>query len=85
MIRLGRRKNSDPKMVKQIEGFDPREEAAVLDYTSRLRPPAEKLASPDWTNPDFPNYVRPRAPEPPPIPAMPSMPEMPPMPEYPHR
>jgi cytochrome c553 len=82
MIRLGRRKNSDPKMVKQIEGFDPREEAAVLDYTSRLRPPAEKLAQPDWTNPDFPNYVRPRAPEPP---AMPSMPEMPPMPEYPHR
>lgn len=68
MIRLGRRKNSDPKMVKQIEGFTPRDEAAVLDYTSRLRPPVDKLAEVGWTNPDFPAYVREPAPEAPPIP-----------------
>jgi cytochrome c553 len=83
MIRSGRRKNSDPKMVKQIKGFTAREEAAVLDYTSRLRPPAEKLAQDGWTNPDFPHYARPPMPEPPPIPAMPEPPPMPAMPEPP--
>jgi cytochrome c553 len=57
-IRTGRRKNSDPEMVEQIQGFQPAEQAAVLDYTSRLRPPAEKLADEGWTNPDFPSYVR---------------------------
>lgn len=57
-IRAGTRKNSDPKMVKQLDGFTPRDQAAVLDYTSRLRPPEGKLAAADWTNPDFPSYVR---------------------------
>jgi cytochrome c553 len=57
-IRDGRRKNSDPKMVKQIHGFTPREESAVLDYTSRLPLPPEKVAPAGWTNPDFPGYVR---------------------------
>lgn len=57
-IRSGRRHNSDPKMVKQIDGFTARDQAAVLDYTARLRPPAEKLAEADWVNPDFPAYVR---------------------------
>lgn len=57
-IRSGNRKNSDPEMVKQIEGFTPEQQAAVLDYTSRLRPPAEKLAADGWANPDFPHYVR---------------------------
>ena len=92
MIRSGRRKNSDPKMVKQIEGFSRRDQAAVLDYTSRLRPPQDKLAdSSDWQNPDFPSYARPRFPEPPfPVapgplapPPMPEMPEPPAMPEPP--
>ncbi|MEA3274692.1 MAG: c-type cytochrome [Pseudomonadota bacterium] len=89
MIRVGRRKNADSKMVKQIEGFSSREQAAVLDYTSRLRPDGGKLAKDGWLNPDFPSYVRNPAPEPPPIPAMPEppapppMPEMPPMPEPP--
>lgn len=85
MIRTGRRKNSDPKMVKQIRGFTPREEAAVLDYTSRLRPPADKIAQEGWLNPDFPSYVRPPIPEPPPIPAMPEPPAMPAMPGMPQR
>jgi cytochrome c553 len=57
-IRTGKRKNSDPEMVKQIEGFTQAQELAVLDYTSRLRPPAERLATDGWTNPDFPDYVR---------------------------
>jgi cytochrome c553 len=92
MIRTGRRKNSDPKMVKQIEGFSRRDQSAVLDYTSRLRPPDDKLASsPDWQNPDFPSYVRPRfpeppfpvAPSPPPMPEMPEPPDFPPMPAAP--
>ncbi|MCU0834239.1 MAG: c-type cytochrome [Chromatiaceae bacterium] len=82
-IRTGRRKNSDPEMVKQIEGFSPRDQAAVLDYTARLRPPPEKLARDGWLNPDFPNYVRPPMPEPPPIPAMPEPPPMPKFPEPP--
>ncbi len=57
-IRTGKRRNSDPKMVEQIQGFTPDEEMAVLDYTARLRPPAEQLAPDGWTNPDFPAYVR---------------------------
>jgi cytochrome c553 len=57
-IRDGRRKNSDPEMVKQIKNFTLREETAVLDYTSRLSPPPGKLAPPGWVNPDFPGYVR---------------------------
>jgi cytochrome c553 len=71
-IRSGRRKNSDPKMVKQIHGFTAREEAAVLDYTSRLPLPADKVAPTGWTNPDFPTYVRKSAgAEPEPLPAVP--------------
>ena len=58
-IRIGKRLNSDPKMVKQIQSFTPREQSAVLDYTSRLRPTKGKLAKDGWQNPDFPNYVRP--------------------------
>lgn len=57
-IRSGRRKNSDPEMVKQIERFNLREQAAVLDYTSRLAPPHGKVAAAGWNNPHFPAYVR---------------------------
>jgi len=57
-IRSGRRKNSDPRMVKQIRGFGLREELAVLDYTSRLPLSADQVAPKGWTNPDFPDYVR---------------------------
>ncbi|WP_200387116.1 c-type cytochrome [Thiocapsa imhoffii] len=75
-IRSGTRHNSDPKMVKQIDGFTPRHQAAVLDYVSRLRPPAEKIAQPNWMNPDFPAFVR----DPMSIPPMPAMPPLPPIP-----
>ena len=57
-IKIGKRRNSDEKMVKQIQRFSPRDMSAVLDYVSRLKPPAEKLAPQGWTNPDFPNYTR---------------------------
>lgn len=57
-IRLGKRRNSDEKMVKQVEGFTGREVHAVMDYVARLQPPPEKMAEPGWTNPDFPRYSR---------------------------
>jgi len=64
-IRNGRRRNADKEMVKQIQGYSPHEEDAVLAYTSTLNPPKEKLAKPGWTNPDFPNFYRGWVPEPP--------------------
>ncbi|MDJ0807182.1 MAG: c-type cytochrome [Gammaproteobacteria bacterium] len=57
-IKTGRRRNADSKMVKQIRRFRHRDVLAVMDYTSRLQPPAEKLAKDGWTNPDFPNFAR---------------------------
>ncbi len=82
-IRTGRRKNSDSEMVKQIQGFLPAQQAAVLDYTSRLRPPPEKLAEDGWTNPDFPGYVR-ESMGLAPYPAMPVVPPAPPPPRLDH-
>lgn len=63
-IKVGKRRNADPKMVRQIRHFSGRDIHAVMDYTSRLRPPAEKVANPNWVNPDFPHYARPQEPEP---------------------
>jgi len=57
-IKTGRRRNADSKMVKQVRGFRHRDVLAVMDYVSRLQPPADKLAGQGWTNPDFPNYAR---------------------------
>ncbi|MCB1773988.1 MAG: cytochrome c4 [Gammaproteobacteria bacterium] len=57
-IRNGRRRNADPEMVKQIERFSAQDISAVMAYTASLQPPAEKLASQGWTNPDFPNHWR---------------------------
>lgn len=57
-IRMGKRRNADKEMVDQIRGFTPFDVHAVMDYVSRLQPPAEKLAEPGWTNPDFPHYAR---------------------------
>jgi len=57
-ISRGLRRNADKKMTKQIEGFSRDEEAAVLSYTASLRPPPEKLAPPNWINPDFSYYPR---------------------------
>jgi cytochrome c553 len=52
-IRDGKRRNADPEMVTQIQGFEDRETHAVLDYVSRLEPPAQLQAPPGWRNPDF--------------------------------
>lgn len=57
-IRTGKRRNGDPEMVKQVEGFTGRDVESIMDYVSRLPPPAERLAEPDWQNPDFPKFVR---------------------------
>jgi cytochrome c553 len=53
-IRDGKRRNANPDMVKQIEGFSDKDMAAVINYVSRIPVPAEDLAeSKDWKNPDF--------------------------------
>jgi cytochrome c553 len=53
-IRDGKRRNANPDMVKQIAGFSDKDMAAVIDYVSRMKPPADKLApSADWLNPDY--------------------------------
>ena len=57
-IRNGRRQNANKEMVEQIQGYSLKDEKAVLSYTASLQPPEEKLADPDWTNPDFPKYER---------------------------
>lgn len=57
-IRIGKRRNVDEKMVKQIQRFTGREISAMMDYISRLHPPQEKVAKVGWQNPDFPRYSR---------------------------
>lgn len=52
-IKDGKRRNANPDMVEQIQGFTERDTAAVLDYVSRLQPPADMVGDPDWVNPDF--------------------------------
>ncbi len=52
-IKDGKRRNANAEMATQIQGFKTRETQAVLDYVSRLEPPAELQAPPGWRNPDF--------------------------------
>jgi len=52
-IKEGKRRNANPDMVEQIKNFTDADTIAVLDYVSRLKPPAEMVAAPDWVNPDF--------------------------------
>jgi len=52
-IKEGKRRNANPDMVQQIQGFTDKDTSAVLDYVSRLDPPAEMVGDPDWVNPDF--------------------------------
>jgi cytochrome c553 len=52
-IRDGKRRNANPDMARQIQGFGEQETNAVLDYVSRLEPPAALQAPKGWTNPDF--------------------------------
>ncbi len=57
-IRTGKRRNADNEMVAQIQGFTDRNISAIMDYTSRLKPPPGRLAAPGWRNPDFPDFFR---------------------------
>ncbi len=52
-IKEGKRRNSNPEMVEQIKNFSDRDTKAVLDYVSRLKPPADLVAPKGWKNPDF--------------------------------
>ncbi len=56
-IQIGRRRNADDDMIKQIQKFHGSDIDDIMDYVSRIKPPAAKLARPDWINPDFPYYV----------------------------
>lgn len=49
----GKRRNANQEMVKQIKAFSEKDMKAVVDYASRLKPPAEVLGKPGWKNPDF--------------------------------
>ena len=62
-IRDGKRRNADPEMVEQIESFAPQDISAIMDYVSRLRPPAARLAELEYRNPDFPKYWRAQIPK----------------------
>ena len=57
-IANGKRRNADAEMVRQIEGFSAEDISAIMDYTSRLKPPRARLADPDWQNPDFAEFKR---------------------------
>ena len=57
-IRNGRRRNADLKMSRQIRDMSARKEVDILSYSAQLLPPPEKIASPGWTNPDFPGIKR---------------------------
>lgn len=52
-IKEGKRRNSNPEMVEQIKNFTDKDTLAVLDYVSRLKPPADLIAPKGWKNPDF--------------------------------
>jgi cytochrome c553 len=52
-IKEGKRRNANPDMMKQIQSFSDRDTKAVLDYVSRLKPPADLTAPKGWKNPDF--------------------------------
>jgi cytochrome c553 len=52
-IRDGKRHNADAEMVAQIKDLKMTDAKAMLDYVSRLEPPAELQAPEGWQNPDF--------------------------------
>ena len=52
-IKDGKRQNANVEMAAQIQHLKTLETQAVLDYVSRLEPPAELQAPADWHNPDF--------------------------------
>lgn len=57
-IATGKRRNADPEMVEQIQGFSAEDISAIMDYTSRLSPPPARRAAAGWQNPDFAEFER---------------------------
>ena len=52
-MREGKRRNANPNMVKRIKKMKMKDLELLVDYVSRIKPPKDKLAEPDWKNPDF--------------------------------
>lgn len=52
-MREGKRRNANPNMVKRIKKMKMKDLELLVDYVSRLKPPKDLLAKPDWKNPDF--------------------------------
>jgi cytochrome c553 len=53
-IRDGKRRNANPDMIKQIQEFSDQDMAMVINFVSRIKPPADRTApSADWLNPDY--------------------------------
>ncbi|MCK5725313.1 MAG: c-type cytochrome [Thiotrichaceae bacterium] len=52
-MREGKRRNANPNMVKRIKKMKMKDLELLVDYVSRLKPPKDKIAPPDWKNPDF--------------------------------
>jgi len=52
-MREGKRRNANPKMVKRIKKMKMKDLELLVDYVSRIKPPEDKIAKPDWKNPDF--------------------------------
>ncbi len=57
-FKIGKRRNGNKHMYEAIVDLSGRDIDAVADHMSRLRPPADKMAQPEWQNPDFPKDFR---------------------------
>jgi len=52
-MREGKRRNANPNMVKRIKKMKMEDLELLVDYVSKIKAPADKLAPADWKNPDF--------------------------------
>ena len=52
-MREGKRRNANPNMVKRIKKMKMEDLELLVNYVSRMKPPKDKMAKPDWKNPDF--------------------------------
>jgi cytochrome c553 len=52
-IREGKRRNANPDMMRRVKKMKKEDLKLLVDYVSRIKPPKDKVAKPDWKNPDF--------------------------------
>jgi cytochrome c553 len=52
-IQNGKRRNANKVMQKRVQKFKEKDFYAVADFISRMIPPKEITAPPNWKNPDF--------------------------------